>query len=151
MDELLETLRSIELLKGISAEELLQIASISEQIAFLEDAIIFRENTPAENLYLVLEGNISLEICAPSVGCRRILTVGKGELLGWSPVLEKCELYGNRSCDDSRTHRADERWRVTYTVRARSSPGLSFYATCGRRTFQAAQCDASATAQRVWN
>jgi CRP-like cAMP-binding protein len=30
---------------------------------------------------------VSLEICAPGVGCRRILTVAAGELLGWSPVL----------------------------------------------------------------
>jgi CRP-like cAMP-binding protein len=88
MNNLIETLRGIDLLKGISEEEFLQIESISDEVEFAEGDVIFRENTPAENLYLMIEGNVSLEICAPSVGCRRILSVGKGELLGWSPVLE---------------------------------------------------------------
>ena len=59
---------------------------------FEKDDVIFREGDVAEHIYLITQGNVSLEICAPSVGCRRILTVGKGELLGWSPVLEQPRL-----------------------------------------------------------
>jgi len=106
MSDLLETLRHIDLLKGVSEEELRQIASIAEEADFAEGTLIFRENSPAGHLYLIVEGNVSLEICAPSVGCRRILTVGKGELLGWSPVLENARFTATaRAMTDVRTIR----------------------------------------------
>ncbi len=41
----------------------------------------------ATTFYLLLEGTVSLEICAPAVGCKRILTIESGELLGLSPAL----------------------------------------------------------------
>lgn len=88
MSDILETLRQVDVLKGFSEEELAQIASIAEEVDFEAGAVLFRENSPADAVYLIIDGNASLEICAPSVGCRRILAVGKGELLGWSPVLE---------------------------------------------------------------
>lgn len=88
MSELRETLQSIAVLQGLSESELQQIASIAELLDFAEGSVLFRENSPADAVYLVLTGTTALEICAPSVGCRKILTVGKGELLGWSPVLQ---------------------------------------------------------------
>jgi len=36
-------------------------------------------------MYLVVNGNVSVEICAPGIGCRRIMTVGNGELLAGRP------------------------------------------------------------------
>lgn len=50
MNNLIETLWGIDLLKGISEEEFLQIGTISEEVEFAEGGVIFRENTPAENL-----------------------------------------------------------------------------------------------------
>lgn len=88
MSDILSTLKQIEVLNGISESELEKLASIAELVAYRAGELLFRENSPAEAVYLIVEGNASLEICAPSVGCQRILTVGKGELLGWSPVLE---------------------------------------------------------------
>lgn len=40
-------------------------------------------------IFLVLEGNVALEVGVPGQGARRIHTIGAGELLGWSPVLEQ--------------------------------------------------------------
>jgi CRP-like cAMP-binding protein len=106
MSDLIETLRNIDLLTGFSEEELHQIASIAEEVDFAEGTLIFRENSPAEYLYLIVDGSVSLEICAPSVGCRRIFTVGRGELLGWSPVLENARFTATaRAMSDVRTIR----------------------------------------------
>ncbi|MCA9263018.1 MAG: cyclic nucleotide-binding domain-containing protein [Planctomycetales bacterium] len=88
MSDLLQTLQNMEMLQGISAAELEQIVAISEEVEFSEGAVIFRENNPAENIFLIVDGSVSLEICAPGVGCRKILTVGQGQLLGCSPILE---------------------------------------------------------------
>jgi hydrogenase maturation protease len=88
----LETLRDVGFLRGIGDEYLNQIAEIAEREEFPEGKIIFHEGGPAQFIYLIVSGNVSLEIAAPGVGSRRILTVGVGELLGWSPVLEQARL-----------------------------------------------------------
>ena len=90
--DLLAQLRDIEFLDGVEDKLLTQIAEVSRAVDFAAGAVIFREGDPATKLYLVIDGNVSIEICAPGVGCRRILTVGPGELLGWSPVLEQTQL-----------------------------------------------------------
>jgi CRP-like cAMP-binding protein len=88
----LDALRGMGVLEGIGEAQLIKLASIAECTEFPKGAMIFREGDPATDVYLVAEGSVSLEICAPSVGCRRILTVGDGELLGWSPALEQAKL-----------------------------------------------------------
>jgi CRP-like cAMP-binding protein len=86
--QLLNLLRRVQLLEGVSEEHLDKLAAIARCVDFEQDATIFREGEPATTMYLVLTGRVSLEICAPGVGCKQILTVGEGELLGWSPVLD---------------------------------------------------------------
>ena len=92
MSDVFSALRGMQALDGMRDEHIQQLATIAEDIAFPSGAIIFREGDPAADVYLLVEGSVSIEICAPSVGCRRILTVGEGELLGWSPVLEQAKL-----------------------------------------------------------
>ncbi len=38
-------------------------------------------------MYLIVSGNVSLEVCAAGAGCKQILTLGPGELVGWSSHL----------------------------------------------------------------
>jgi len=89
---LIEVLRNVGFLHGIADEHLEKIASVAEMLEFEDDKVIFHEGEPAEQAYFITCGNVSVEICAPGIGCRRILTVGPGELLGWSPVLEQSRL-----------------------------------------------------------
>ncbi len=90
--DILDVLRDIHFLEGIPEESLRQIAAVSREVSFAKGSVIFREGDPAAKMYLVVSGNVSIEICAPGIGCRRIMTVGEGELLGWSPVLEQSQL-----------------------------------------------------------
>lgn len=87
-----ETLRSIQFLQDLSEELLDRLASVARTVDYPAGGVIFRQGDPAANVYLVADGSVALEICAPGVGCKRILTVGSGELLGWSPVLEQARL-----------------------------------------------------------
>jgi CRP-like cAMP-binding protein len=66
-----------------------QIAKISRLRDCRENDVVFRQGDAAGYLYLVVHGNVSLEICAAGTGCKQIFTVGPGELLGWSSVLEQ--------------------------------------------------------------
>lgn len=86
--DLLADLREIECLRGVDEEDLEQLAGFGRHVEFADDTLIFREGDAAEKSYLIVAGHVSLEICAPGIGCRRISTLGDGELLGWSPVIE---------------------------------------------------------------
>lgn len=67
------------------------------------DQVIFRSGEPADASYLVQSGSVVLEVCSAGVGCRRLITVGEGELLGWSPFLRgACFTATARALEPSR-------------------------------------------------
>ncbi|MEQ8789621.1 MAG: cyclic nucleotide-binding domain-containing protein [Pirellulaceae bacterium] len=88
----LEVLRRLRVLEGLDDEHLTLLAAVAEEVSYPAGAVIFREGELARDIYLIVDGSVSLEVCGASVGCRRILTVTEGELLGWSPVLEQTRL-----------------------------------------------------------
>lgn len=90
--ELLEELRGLPLLTELPEELLEQLARIGRIEEFPAAGAIFRQGEPARTIYLLLRGCAALEICTPGGGCKRILTVAEGELLGWSPALGQLQM-----------------------------------------------------------
>jgi hydrogenase nickel insertion protein HypA len=86
---LTQTLQEIQFLQDMAPEHLEQIANIAQIRDFDEYDVVFREGQPADHMYLVVFGNVSLEICASGIGCKQISTLGPGELLGWSSLLDQ--------------------------------------------------------------
>jgi CRP-like cAMP-binding protein len=91
-DTLLTSLSETDFLYEMSFEDLKRVAAIANLCDYHEGDIIFREGGPASRVYIVVFGTVSLEVCAAGKGCRRILTVGPGELLAWSAILEQPRL-----------------------------------------------------------
>lgn len=89
---LVSALKEVEFLEGLEDEFIEMVASLAEPIEFENGKVIFREGDAADCVYLIGSGSVSLEVCAPAIGCRRILTIGAGNLLGWSPVLGQSRL-----------------------------------------------------------
>jgi CRP-like cAMP-binding protein len=87
--ELLAILRDVRFLDGIPPEALHQLAAVAHLETYEPGRLIFREGLPLPHIFLVAEGSVSLEICLAGQGCKRIQTVGPGELLGWSPILDQ--------------------------------------------------------------
>jgi CRP-like cAMP-binding protein len=83
---LLETLAGIRFLRGTSREHLDQIASVSDIRDFEAFDILFRDGDVADSVYLVVFGKLMLEVCTPEWGCKQIVEVGPGEMLGWSAL-----------------------------------------------------------------
>jgi CRP-like cAMP-binding protein len=83
-----ETLKTIRFLRDLPDDQLAQMASIAEQRQLPADAVLFRQGEPSSSIYLVVQGNVSLEIDVPGGGSMPFQTVGAEELLGWSPLLE---------------------------------------------------------------
>jgi CRP-like cAMP-binding protein len=89
---LLTALSETDFLFDMRGDDLEKIAAISTLCDFQPGDIIFREGAPACRAYIVISGIVALEICATGKGCQRILTVGRGELLAWSAILEQPRL-----------------------------------------------------------
>ena len=51
--------------------------------------VVFREGSHHDNLYLVRSGKLGLDMNVPGRGAVRILTLGPGEMVGWSSLLDQ--------------------------------------------------------------
>jgi hydrogenase nickel insertion protein HypA len=86
-----QALREIKFLDGFAPEVLDKIANLAQIRRFETDETLFDEGQFADNLYLIKSGSVLLEVCTAATGCKHILTVGEGELLGWSSLTDHRE------------------------------------------------------------
>ena len=63
-----------------------KLVGIASRHTWAEGDVIFREGDVNDYLYLILEGQIALEIYLPGQGRFTILTLGPADLFGWSAV-----------------------------------------------------------------
>jgi signal transduction histidine kinase len=85
-------LRQFEIFKEFSDEELVKMAALCREECYPNGVKLFTEGAPAEKLYLVLEGKISLEkrIQLGRSDSSRHATVsirGPGQLVGWTSLV----------------------------------------------------------------
>jgi CRP/FNR family transcriptional regulator, cyclic AMP receptor protein len=85
---LLDMLEDIAFLHDLSAGSLNSIASAGQLKEYPPHTLLFREGEKHPYIYLVSRGNVAVEILGSDGEAMTIQTVGPGELLGWSPVLE---------------------------------------------------------------
>jgi CRP-like cAMP-binding protein len=79
-------LQSLVFTQGLESADLVRLAEIARQVVWKKGQTVFREGDRDDLLYLVLEGQVALEITVPPRGRVCILTVGPGEMFGWSSV-----------------------------------------------------------------
>jgi CRP/FNR family cyclic AMP-dependent transcriptional regulator len=84
---LLEELKDIDLLEKFSPLCRRQLASLATSKAFLPGSCIFQEGDHERHVYVVAEGEVILEMKVPNIGAVQVHQVGRGDLLGWSPIL----------------------------------------------------------------
>jgi CRP-like cAMP-binding protein len=91
-EALITILSETDFLYDMPYEDLHRLATISHSFDYHAGDVIFRAGGPASRAYIVVAGTVSLEMCAAGKGCRDVLTVGPGELLAWSAILEQPRL-----------------------------------------------------------
>ena len=74
-------------LTGLSQETYRLLADVARVEHIASDTVLFREGQKSGAVFLVISGEVALEIASPNRGRLRFQTVGPGELLGWSPLL----------------------------------------------------------------
>jgi CRP-like cAMP-binding protein len=88
-DKLMETLGEIHFLDGTSPAHLEQIAAVAQIREYDKSDIVFREGDVADSVYLVVSGRLSLELSPSTTERKQIVSVGPGEMLGWSSLIEQ--------------------------------------------------------------
>jgi CRP-like cAMP-binding protein len=88
-DSLVQELRDITFLRGFDPKIVEQIAKIARLRSFGKNEMLFEEGEVADSLYLIVVGSVLLEVCTAETGCKPILKVGKGEMLGWSSLTDE--------------------------------------------------------------
>lgn len=81
---ILETLRRATFTHGLEANQLETLAALAFEATFSAGQIIFREGDLGDVVYLIEEGLAAVEHYVPGQGSMTILTVGPGQVLGWS-------------------------------------------------------------------
>jgi len=64
-----------------------EAAAMADEVCFAAGTIIFRSGQSHDRVYLIRNGLVALEMGVPARGSSRLLTLGPGDLLGWSPLL----------------------------------------------------------------
>ncbi|BAJ50872.1 transcriptional regulator, Crp/Fnr family [Candidatus Caldarchaeum subterraneum] len=86
--ELLTLLKDHPFTKNMSEEKVMQLASISTLVRFSAGQKIFEEGEVHKRLYLIVYGLVALYFQIPTRGEFRFETIGSGEVLGWSSLME---------------------------------------------------------------
>jgi CRP-like cAMP-binding protein len=84
---LAEELVSVTALRGLGEAHLQKLAAIAHLRECQVGAILFREGDDSTFIFVLLSGEVTLEVDLRGRGPTSIYAAGPGELLGWSPVL----------------------------------------------------------------
>ncbi len=84
MEDLERFLVASTFFRGMKKEYLELLAGCASNARFDAGEFILREGEAAKACYLIRQGKVSLEVLAPKRGAVTILTLGEGEVLGWS-------------------------------------------------------------------
>ncbi len=87
MEDLSGILKNHPFLKDLDENYLQQITSCASNVVFKENDIIFKEGDEAKSFYLIRSGKVALELNGREKGNVRILTIGSGQILGWSWIV----------------------------------------------------------------
>ena len=91
-----ELLRRYPYFGAVNDDALKEVAMVSEEINAAAGQQIFAEDDPAENLYLLMEGEVDLQYTLGSGELRTVDTLVAGDLMVWSALVEpfKCTAVG---------------------------------------------------------
>jgi CRP-like cAMP-binding protein len=70
--------------RGLAPGDIQFLTGCAKNARFEAGQVIFREGEDADQFYLIRDGRVALEVFTPGRGSAPILTLGTGDVLGWS-------------------------------------------------------------------
>lgn len=113
---LLETLGNLRFLNGVTEKHLEDLTGIARLEEYDEGDVLFAEGEPVDDVYLVIDGEVALEVSSSGVCPQQLLMLAAGESIGWSALMY-------------RTHRMATA-KVTAPTRVFRIDGMRLLALC---------------------
>ncbi|MCW5940597.1 MAG: cyclic nucleotide-binding domain-containing protein [Fimbriimonadaceae bacterium] len=88
MEDLSRLLSEHPFVHGLEARHVAFLLGCASNVVFQKGDFLFREGGPADKLYLVRYGSVGLQVHFPAKGTHTFNTVGDGEVVGWSWLVE---------------------------------------------------------------
>ena len=99
----LETVRRYNCFAPVPEESLKAVAMIGNQVLVPQGTRLFNEGDPADALSLIEDGQVRIQYLWAEGEMRTIDTLVKGDLLGWSALVEPYKMTGSAiACTDVR-------------------------------------------------
>jgi CRP-like cAMP-binding protein len=88
---------------GIPPHVRAELASLATRHEYRPGTVIFREGADADDLFLIDSGLVALDLYVAGRGPVRILTIGPGEMLGWSALLGRKSMTATATAQEQTT------------------------------------------------
>ena len=85
--EVRNALVGLELTGGMPASAIDQLTNIAQLKSYATGRVLFNESVYHAQIHILCDGLVTMEMRVPGHGMRKILTLGRGELLAWSALL----------------------------------------------------------------
>ena len=121
---LIDALRDVRFLHDIDNEHLRQIADVTRLRDVEPGQILFREGEVPQDVFLVVSGSVALDINTSGGGSKRVGTVGPGEILGWSALLEQTQMTATATTLCPTKRRPDQHRPTAHDLQAQSAVRL---------------------------
>ncbi len=84
----IDTLKSNSFFSDFPEDQLDHLLAIAREVEYRTQEEIFHQHELAKEVFLITSGKAALVICEAGIGCRQIMEVAEGDLIGWSPLLD---------------------------------------------------------------
>jgi len=103
-----ELLRKVPLLSDLPDGEIASLAATLQVVIVREGDVLFRENEPGDNLYIVLEGGVDVLLAMETEEEKTIASLGPGEFIGEMSLM----LPGGARTAGARASAASRLWKM---------------------------------------
>lgn len=97
----LDFLREVDILKGLSDDQLNSIGGLCKEKSYVEGDVLFSEGQPADHLFLTSQGTVDLSFSLPGrvrTPATTIVSVPEGRAFGWSCLMPPYQYRLNAHC-----------------------------------------------------
>ena len=93
----IDSLRRVEILSGLTDEQLARVASICQVVTFESRANVVREGDPSDDLYVIHRGSVEIALSKNRVtaeslaasGPKAIVSLGQGQVFGEMALIDR--------------------------------------------------------------
>ncbi len=87
LNEEVEMLRRIQLFAKVEPAKLKLLAFTSERAVFKPDEILFHQGDAADSAYIIVAGEVAIDVESPGGGSTRVAKLGKDQIVGEIGIL----------------------------------------------------------------